>query len=140
MIEILFDGQMEGVFNRGMKDYEKKFGLAIAHKITSGWRPALDPRVKEKYPNYCQLIEDCWQHKPRHRPQFTRILSYLLALQKMVDIGKDREKLGGDNYGSSDSSSLSGTSATSSLRSEMTDNNSTLNASFRGNTVEGRMR
>ena len=114
-----------------------RFGLAIAHKITSGWRPELDPKVVEKFPNYCQLIEDCWEQKPNHRPSFPRILNYLLKLQGFVDIGRDREVFVDEAVSSGDGSSNSTGSITSSANSNMS---GSMNNSLMGSPTGSFMR
>ncbi|GMH94043.1 hypothetical protein TrVE_jg6168 [Triparma verrucosa] len=119
LVELLVNGQMEEAFNFGLKKHQKRFGLSIAHKIAKGWRPQLNPELVSKYPNYCQLITDCWAQDSSTRPKFSAILNYLLRLQRNVSIDLDCE-IHITNLSSSDSSSTGSGSHNSSASSTMT--------------------
>ena len=119
VVELLVNCQMEEAFNFGLKKHQKRFGLSIAHKIAKGWRPQLNPELVSKYPNYCQLITDCWAQDSSTRPKFSAILNYLLRLQRNISIDLDCE-IHITNLSSSDSSSTGPGSHNSSASSTMT--------------------
>ncbi|GMI11095.1 hypothetical protein TrLO_g10091 [Triparma laevis f. longispina] len=140
LLELLMNGQMEQAFNFGLKKHQKRFGLSIAHKIAKGWRPQLDPELVTKYPNYCQLIGDCWQQSSSARPKFSAILNYLLRLQRNVSIPNDCELLmRPEDLNSSDSSSSGTGSADSTITTFSDGSGSTSNSavSTPSGTIQG---
>lgn len=55
--------------------------LILPGKILGGLRPEIPQKVREKFTDYCKLMESCWQTDASKRPSFQEILKQLKIMK-----------------------------------------------------------
>jgi hypothetical protein len=82
MYELLFERLAFSDYFKDPLANAVHFGLSVAN---SGLRPSIPDDIIDEYVlDYVQLMQECWRHDPKKRPDSAMVHKRLLAIQEML--------------------------------------------------------